>query len=94
MPTIVVCSPCVSQLLPAAYCRNRRGWAIRCFAPIGTVDSEQEIRVRDIAEVIQKKQKQQEQLAKQIEALQGAARELDAVKHMLEDGESATLSMG
>ena len=61
--------------------------------PIGTVDSEQETRVRDIAEVIQKKQMQQEQLAVQIEALQTAVKELDAVKHLLDDNESANASV-
>ena len=50
--------------------------------------------MKDIAEVIQKKQMQQEQLAHQIEALQTAVKELDAVKHLLEDGEPAALSLG
>ena len=49
--------------------------------------------MKDIAEVIQKKQMQQEQLAQQIEALQTAVKELDAVKHLLED-EPASLSIG
>ena len=49
--------------------------------------------MREIAEVIEKKQMQQEQLAQQIEALQVAVKELDAVKHLLEDGEPDTASI-
>ena len=45
--------------------------------------------MRDIAEVIRKKQAQQAQLAQQIEALQGAVKELDAVKHLLEEAEAS-----
>ena len=48
--------------------------------------------MRDIAEVIRKKQAQQAQLAQQIEALQGAVKELDAVKHLLEEGEPSAAS--
>ena len=48
--------------------------------------------VRDISEVIRKKQDQQAQLAQQIEALQGAVKELDAVRHLLEDAEPAVAS--
>ena len=61
---------------------------MHCFGPIGTIDSEVEVFVRDISEVIRKKQAQQAQLVQQIEALQGAVQELDAVKHLLEDAES------
>jgi hypothetical protein len=41
--------------------------------------------VRDIHEVLRKKQAQQAQLGKQIEALQAAAEELRAVAHLLEE---------
>ncbi len=41
--------------------------------------------MKDINEVVRKKQAQQEQLRQQIEALQGAAKELDAVQHLLDE---------
>ncbi len=50
--------------------------------------------MRDIAEVIQKKQTQQAQLVQQIEALQAAVKELDAVKHLLEEAETSTSAAG
>jgi hypothetical protein len=43
--------------------------------------------VRDIHEVLRKKQAQQAQLGKQIEALQAAAAELQAVADLLEEDE-------
>ena len=50
--------------------------------------------MRDISEVIRKKQAQQAQLAQQIEALKGAVQELDAVKHLLEESEPSVPSLG
>jgi hypothetical protein len=41
--------------------------------------------VRDIHEVLRKKQAQQAQLGKQIEALQNAAEQLRSVAHLLDD---------
>jgi hypothetical protein len=41
--------------------------------------------VRDIYEVLRKKQAEQAQLGKQIEALQTAAEQLRGVAHMLDD---------
>ncbi len=41
--------------------------------------------MKDIFEVVRKKQAQQEQLRQQIEALQVAAKELDAVQHLLDE---------
>jgi hypothetical protein len=41
--------------------------------------------LKDINEVVRKKQAQQEQLRQQIEALQVAAQELDAVQHLLDE---------
>jgi uncharacterized protein YlxW (UPF0749 family) len=43
--------------------------------------------VRDIHEVLRKKQAQQAQLGKQIEALQAAAADLQAVADLLEEDE-------
>jgi len=47
--------------------------------------------VRDIYEVLRKKQAEQAQLGKQIEALQSAAEQLRSVAHLLntEEGEEA-----
>ena len=42
--------------------------------------------MRDIYQVLRKKQVEQEQLARQIEALQAAAEHLRSVAHLLEDG--------
>ncbi len=50
--------------------------------------------MRDISEVIRKKQAQQAQLERQIEALQGAIKELGAVKHLLEENEPSAPSLG
>lgn len=61
---------------------------------MGTVDSKEEVLVQDISEVIRKKQAQQAQLTQQIEALQGAVKELDAVKHLLEESELSAPSLG
>jgi tRNA(Phe) wybutosine-synthesizing methylase Tyw3 len=47
--------------------------------------------LKDIYEVLRKKQAQQAQLAQQIEALQVAAKDLEAVQHLLQDDE---LSVG
>ncbi len=77
-----------------AYRCNHLAWPIHCFEPIGTVDSKAEVFVRDISEVIRKKQAQQAQLAQQIEALQGAVKELDAVKHLLDENEPSMPSLG
>ncbi len=41
--------------------------------------------MKDIFEVVRKKQAQQDQLRQQIEALQVAAKELDAVQHLLDE---------
>ena len=43
--------------------------------------------MKDIFEVLRKKQAQQEQLRQQIEALQGAAQGLEAVQHLLDEAE-------
>jgi hypothetical protein len=42
-------------------------------------------KVRDIYQVLRKKQVEQEQLGRQIEALQAAAEQLRSVAHLLED---------
>ncbi len=41
--------------------------------------------MKDINEVIRRKQAQQAQLREQIEALQAAARDLEAVQHLLQE---------
>ena len=45
------------------------------------------LRVRDIHEVLRKKQAEQAQLGKQIEALQAAAEQLRGVAHLLNEEE-------
>ena len=45
--------------------------------------------MKDINEVIRRKQAQQAQLREQIEALQAAAKDLEAVQHLLQDDDVA-----
>ena len=44
--------------------------------------------MKDIYEVMRTKKAQQAQLAEQIEALQAAARDLEAVQHLLQDDDA------
>lgn len=44
--------------------------------------------MKDIYEVLRSKQTQQAQLRQQIEALQAAAKDLEAVQHLLQDDDS------
>jgi hypothetical protein len=48
--------------------------------------------VKDLNEVLRKKQAQQAQLGKQIEALQAAAEELRTVAHLLEEEEGEAVA--
>ena len=48
--------------------------------------------MRDIFDVIRKKQAQQAQLAKEIEALQSAAEQLRSVAHILDEEEGKTMA--
>ena len=48
--------------------------------------------MRDIHEVLRRKQAQQAQLGKQIEALQAAAADLQAVAHLLDEDEESSSS--
>ena len=53
--------------------------------PTGTVESARRLLLKDIFEVLHKKQAQREQLRQQIEALQLAAKDMDLVRHLLDD---------
>jgi hypothetical protein len=54
--------------------------------PRGYLECDKEAKtVRDIYEVLRKKQAEQAQLGKQIEALQTAAEQLRGVAHLLDD---------
>jgi hypothetical protein len=50
--------------------------------------------VRDIHEVLRKKQAEQAQLGKQIESLQNAAEQLRTVAHLLDDDDDKTAAAG
>jgi len=50
--------------------------------------------VRDIYEVLRKKQAEQAQLGKQIEALQSAAEQIRSVSHLLDDEDEKEAAAG
>jgi hypothetical protein len=50
--------------------------------------------LKDIYEVIRTKKAQQAQLGEQIEALQNAARDLEAVQHLLQEDDATPIAVG
>jgi hypothetical protein len=63
---------------------------LHCFLTFAKLHFMQEVPMRDIYEVLRRKQAEQAQLGKQIEALQHAAEQLRGVAHLLNEEAEGT----